>query len=74
MTVGHLLERVDPIRRQLLGHGSANSAYDPEEADVPLRGWLREHYPAAARSSPHHDREQARPPLVGSRGTNTGRR
>jgi ectoine hydroxylase len=74
MTVGHLLERADPIRRQLLGRGAANSAYDPEEADVPLRAWLREHCPSAARSSPHHDREQARPPLYGIRGRNTGRR
>ncbi len=75
MTVQHLLERVDPIRRQLLGQASsANSAYDPEEADVPLRGWLQTHQPDEARWSPHHDTPQARPPLHGVRGRNTGRR
>lgn len=75
MTVGGLLERAGPVRRQLLGHAaSANSAYDPEDADVPLRGWLQEHCPSDARWSPHHDRPQARPPLYGSRGKNTGRR
>jgi hypothetical protein len=75
MTVGHLIPDADPIRRQLLGHAaSANSAYDPEGADVPLRGWLAEHRPDDARWSPHHDRPQARPPLYGARGKNTGRR
>jgi ectoine hydroxylase len=75
MTVQGIIERADPIRRQLLGHASsANSAYDPEEADVPLRGWLQEHCPADARWSPHHDNAQARPPLYGTRGKNTGRR
>jgi ectoine hydroxylase-related dioxygenase (phytanoyl-CoA dioxygenase family) len=75
MTVQHLYERVDPVRRQLLGHyPSANSAYDPTDEDVPLRRWLQEHCPGDARWSPHHDREQARPPLYGTRGKNTGRR
>jgi len=75
MTVQHLLDRVDPIRRQLLGLGAtANSTYDPADQDVPLRPWLQEHCPGDARWSPHHDREQARPPLLGSRGKNTGRR
>jgi ectoine hydroxylase len=75
MTVGHLIERASPIRRQLLGHASsANSVYDPEDADVPLRGWLREHHPADAGGSPHHGRAQARPPVYGIRGKNTGRR
>jgi ectoine hydroxylase len=75
MTVQHLIEQAEPIRRQLLGHAScANSAYDPEDVDVPLRGWLREHCPTDARWSPHHDNPQARPPLYGSRGKNTGRR
>jgi len=75
MTVLPLLEKADPVRRQLLGFAaSANSAYDPEDADVPLRGWLREHHPADARSSPHHETSQARPPLYGVRGKNTGRR
>lgn len=75
MTVQHLQECVDPIRRQLLGLGcSANSAYDPTVEDVPLRRWLFEHFPGDARWSPHHEREQARPPLYGQRGKNTGRR
>jgi ectoine hydroxylase len=75
MTVGHLLERSGPVRRQLLGHASsANSVYDPEDADVPLRSWLEEHRPTDARWSPHHDNAQARPPLYGIRGKNTGRR
>lgn len=75
MTVGALIERADPIRRQLMGHApNANSAYDPMDADVPLRGWLEEHLPADARWSPHHEKAQARPPLYGVRGKNTGRR
>jgi ectoine hydroxylase-related dioxygenase (phytanoyl-CoA dioxygenase family) len=75
MSVQGLLERADPIRRQLLGYtSSANSAYDPEESDVPLRGWLQEHCAADARWSPHHENAQARPPLYGVRGKNTGRR
>jgi ectoine hydroxylase-related dioxygenase (phytanoyl-CoA dioxygenase family) len=75
MTVQGLIEGADSLRRQLLGHASsANSAYDPEPADVPLRGWLEEHCPADARWSPHHEKAQARPPLLGGRGKNTGRR
>ena len=75
MSVEALLERADPIRRQLLGRtGNNNSAYDPEEADVPLRSWLVEHCPQDARWSPHHEGSQARPPLFGIRGKNTGRR
>jgi ectoine hydroxylase-related dioxygenase (phytanoyl-CoA dioxygenase family) len=75
MTVQHLHDRVDAIRRQLLGLGcSANSAYDPTDEDVPLRQWLQEHCRGDARWSPHHDTEQARPPLHGSRGKNLGRR
>lgn len=45
MTVAHLMERCDPIRRQLLG-ASATGGHgytSPTDADVPLRGWLREH-------------------------------
>jgi ectoine hydroxylase-related dioxygenase (phytanoyl-CoA dioxygenase family) len=75
MTVAHLIPNADTVRRQLLGHASsANSAYDPEDADVPLRGWLAEHCPDDARWSPHHHRPQARPPPYGTRGKNTGRR
>ena len=75
MTVQHLWDHVDPIRRQLLGYfANANSAYDPVESDVPLREWLHEHFPNDARWSPHHSSEQARPTLHGIRGKNSGRR
>jgi ectoine hydroxylase-related dioxygenase (phytanoyl-CoA dioxygenase family) len=50
MTVGHYLERCDPIRRQLLGvsvtGGHGYSSPSPE--DVPLRAWLEEHIGAEA--------------------------
>lgn len=45
MTVAHLMERCDPIRRQLLG-ASPTGGYgytSPTDEDVPLRTWLREH-------------------------------
>ena len=45
MTVAHLMERCDPIRRQLLG-ASPSGGYgytSPAEEDVPLRAWIREH-------------------------------
>lgn len=49
MTVRDLWERSDPIRRQLLGDGvNANGRYSPTDADVPLRGWLRENCPEDA--------------------------
>jgi len=49
MTVQGLWERSDPIRRQLLGAGTnANGYYSPNDADVPLRVWLREHSPQEA--------------------------
>jgi ectoine hydroxylase len=71
MTVEHLLADASPVRRQLLGAGSANSAYDPTDADVPLRSWLQEHCPNAAAWT-RHARPQARPPAM-VRGTNLGR-
>ena len=44
MTVQHLWERSDPIRRQLLGDGlNCNGHFTPKDGDVPLRTWLREH-------------------------------
>ena len=44
-----LLERVDPIRRQLLGWAStANGYFDPTDEDVPLRAWIRDHLGDAA--------------------------
>jgi Phytanoyl-CoA dioxygenase (PhyH) len=50
MTVNHLMDRCDPIRRQLLG-ASPSGGYgytSPTEADVPLRAWIREHLGEAA--------------------------
>jgi ectoine hydroxylase-related dioxygenase (phytanoyl-CoA dioxygenase family) len=50
MTVQSLWEKADPVRRQLLGDGvNANGHYTPTDADVPLRGWLREHSPDEAK-------------------------
>ncbi len=49
MTVQHLWDESDPIRRQLLGWGSnANGFFSPQEEDVPLRTWLREYQPERA--------------------------
>ena len=49
MTVSHLWERCDPIRRQMLGWGvNANGFYTPSYEDVPLRGWLKENDPSYA--------------------------
>jgi ectoine hydroxylase-related dioxygenase (phytanoyl-CoA dioxygenase family) len=50
MTVAHLMDRCDPIRRQLLG-ASPTGGYgytSPTDEDVPLRTWLREHLGEAA--------------------------
>jgi ectoine hydroxylase-related dioxygenase (phytanoyl-CoA dioxygenase family) len=50
MTVAHLMDRCDPIRRQLLG-ASPTGGYgytSPTDEDVPLRGWIREHLGEAA--------------------------
>lgn len=50
MTVQHLWERSDPIRRQLLGDGvNCNGHFSPTDDDVPLRVWLREHSPDEAK-------------------------
>ena len=39
-----LLERCDPIRRQLLGYSTSPMGYQlPQEEDVPLRAWLQKH-------------------------------
>ena len=44
MTVEHLLDSSDPVRRQLLGEVvSNNGRYVPVDDDVPLRSWLIEH-------------------------------
>ena len=43
MTVDHVLDRCDPVRRQLLGEVVGNNGrYSPKDDDVPLRGWLIE--------------------------------
>jgi ectoine hydroxylase-related dioxygenase (phytanoyl-CoA dioxygenase family) len=71
MQVAQYLSQADAIRRQLLGAGSANSAYDPQDADVPLRAWLTEHAPdEAARKL--HAHGAARPPAM-ARGHLSGR-
>lgn len=72
MTVDQVLPRVDPVRQQLLGAGlSANGVYDPQDGDVPLRGWLQEHSPDDAAWT-KHPRPQSRPPAM-VRGKNLGR-
>lgn len=39
-----LFDRVDPVRRQLLGWCStANGYFEPTDDDVPLRAWIRDH-------------------------------
>jgi len=50
MTISpELMERSDPIRRQLFGDGvNANGHFTPTDADVPLRMWLKEHRPEDA--------------------------
>jgi hypothetical protein len=46
-----LMERSDPIRRQLLGDGiNANGHYSPTDGDVPLRLWLKENVEEATAS------------------------
>jgi ectoine hydroxylase len=46
MTVEHLFEKSDPIRRQMLGDGvNCNGYYNPTDDDVPLRTWLRKYCP-----------------------------
>ncbi|QGQ99458.1 hypothetical protein EHS13_33660 [Paenibacillus psychroresistens] len=49
MTVQHLWDQSDPIRRQLLGATvNCNGYYSPTDEDVPLRAWLKEHQPVKA--------------------------
>ena len=50
MTISpELMERSEPIRRQLFGDGvNANGHFSPTDADVPLRMWLKEHRPEDA--------------------------
>ncbi|MDE2890540.1 MAG: phytanoyl-CoA dioxygenase family protein [Gemmatimonadota bacterium] len=44
MTVAHCMERCDPVQRQLLGESTGGMGYtSPTDADVPLKGWIREH-------------------------------
>jgi ectoine hydroxylase-related dioxygenase (phytanoyl-CoA dioxygenase family) len=49
MTVAHFMDRCDPIRRQLLGASTGGFGYtSPGDADVPLKGWIKEHLGEAA--------------------------
>lgn len=51
METKHLLEKSDPVRRQLLGDGlNCNGYYSPTEQDAPLLGWLRENHPSSVQS------------------------
>ena len=44
MTVEHLFDQCDPIQRQLLGASTGGMGYtSPEDQDVPLKLWLKEH-------------------------------
>ena len=45
MTVGHYLDRCDPIRQQLLGvtHSGGRGFTSPTPDDVPLKAWIEEH-------------------------------
>ena len=44
MTVEHLMDRCDPIRKQLLGASTGGFGYtSPSEEDVPLKDWIRTH-------------------------------
>ena len=49
MTVEHLFDQCDPIQRQLLGASSGGMGYSsPEDRDVPLKLWLKEHLGGSA--------------------------
>ncbi len=50
MTVAHLMDHCDPIRRQLLGASSRGGfGYtSPSDEDVPLKAWIEEHFGAEA--------------------------
>ena len=44
MTVEHLIDQCNPIQQQLLGASTGGMGYtSPQEIDVPLKPWLREH-------------------------------
>ena len=44
VTVGHFIDRCDPIRRQLLGASTGGHGYtSPTDEDVPLKLWMAEH-------------------------------
>ena len=50
MTVAHYAYRSSPIRQQLMGvsHSGNHGYTSPQEMDVPLRSWLRDHVGEAA--------------------------
>jgi ectoine hydroxylase len=52
MTIDHLMDRCDPIRRQLLGAATDQYSYSsPTDADVPLKTWIEEQLGSAAVAS-----------------------
>ncbi len=52
MTVGNLIDRCDPIQRQLLGFSTSWHGYtSPTDEDVPLKVWMAEHLGEAAAAS-----------------------
>ena len=50
MTVDHIIENCDPIRRQLLGASPSgwHGYTSPKDEDVPLRAWIAQHLGEAA--------------------------
>lgn len=50
MTVAHYMDRIDPIRQQLLGAAptGGNGYSSPKPEDVPLRAWINENVGAQA--------------------------
>ena len=58
----HILHRLDPIQKQLLGAQSGpNGVYVPKDEDVPLRSWLVEQLGEEAVSLPCRSHRQWQP-------------
>jgi ectoine hydroxylase len=65
MTVESLYPELDPIQRQILGDCPTNNGcYAPEDEDVPLRVWLRQHCPADEARTLHGRRQSSRPDIA----------
>jgi len=44
MTVEHYFDKVDPIKKQLLGYNVTEKGYSsPRPEDVPLKAWMEEY-------------------------------